>query len=329
MFRLGALLLCLAVGPAFAAGADTDRDGLPDAFEQALLQKFVPRFHISQGDCDLAPAEFLPGSPGPRVKSRNGTVYGQVLPLPPRSGGAFAEIHFYHLWSKDCGLNGHDLDAESVYALLRAGTAEADPRDWRAEFWLAGAHEDTFCDVSNGAAAAAVEAVDRGPDVWVSRDKHASFLSKSLCSGGCGRDTCEDARPLAVSNLINLGEPGAPMNGAVWARSDVWRLASKMTPRYTASLLARMPGGSEVEIVPAREVVRGGRSTVRVAARTYGSLVAADTFAGEFVEAGVDGAGTGLNAARNSAEKAGRGMKAATSATRKWLKTRFEPQESR
>src|SRR5262245_16687423 len=206
---LRALLICLTVGSAFGGDADTDRDGLSDQFEQALLQRFAPRFHISAGDCDLAPAEFLPGSAEPRLKSRNGTVYGQVFPLPRQEGvGSFVEIHFYHLWAQDCGMNDHALDAESVYALVRADADESRPEAWRAEFWLAAAHENTFCDVSNGARAAALAAIDRGPDVWVSRDKHASFLAKTVCSGGCGRDTCDGAQAMRVSNLINLGELG-------------------------------------------------------------------------------------------------------------------------
>ena len=70
-------------------------------------------------------------------------MYAQVFPVS-RPGGSFAEIHFYHLWAQDCGMKSHPLDAEAVYALLRADRPDSPPQDWKAEFWLAAAHEDTL-----------------------------------------------------------------------------------------------------------------------------------------------------------------------------------------
>jgi hypothetical protein len=317
------ILLFLTVGSVLGADLDSDRDGLSDYFEQALLQRFAPRFHISKSDCDLAPAEFLPGSPDPQPTSRNGTVYGQVFPIQ-RPGGSFVEIHFYHLWAQDCGMNRHPLDAESVSGLLRSDGDESAAQAWRAEFWLAAAHEDTLCDVSNGATAAAVAAIDHGPDVWVSRGKHASFLSLKLCAKGCGRDSCDNAQPMRISNLINLGEPGAPMNDTLWSQSASWSLASKMTTRYTSSLIERMPAGSEVEFVPSRDVVRGGRSTIKVAARTYGSLVSAHQRTESFIRASRADADAGLATAGRSARETRRSLKSASSAARKWLRTKLE-----
>jgi hypothetical protein len=317
MLRTLVLIVPLAVGSAFAADVDSDRDGLSDRFEQALFERFAPRFHISAGDCDLAPAEFVPDSPEPRVKSRNGTVYGQVFPAAARrADGNFVEIHFYHLWAQDCGMKGHALDAEAVYALVRADRMDSPAQDWNAEFWLAAAHEDTLCDVSNGARAAALAAVDRGPDVWVSRAKHASFLDQQACARGCGRDVCDDGPAMAIANLINLGEAGAPMNGSGWSQAGSWPLASKMAPQYTDTRIARLPVGATVELVPARAVPRGGRTTIDVAARVYSSLASADTHTQSGASAGIESAGS-------SAEKTGHAMKAASSATRRWLKGAF------
>lgn len=333
MVCLRTFLLCFAVSAAFAGDADTDRDGLSDQFEQALLERFAPHFYISGTDCDLAPAEFLAGSPDPRVKARNGTVYGQVFPLARRAGGAsFIEIHFYHLWAQDCGMNGHALDAESIYALVRADRDELLPEAWLAEFWLAAAHENTLCDMSNGARAVVLAAVDRGPEVWVSRGKHASFLVKNLCLQGCGRDTCDDARLMQIPTLVNLGEIGAPMNGAIWSQSTSWPLASKMIPRYPSASMPDLPASAGVELVPTRDVVRGGRSTVKVAARTYESLISADTHTEAFFEAGAMGAASGVVVAGNSVGRTVHGLKAASSATRRWLRGAFggiEPQRSR
>jgi len=42
------------------ATADSDRDGLSDALEGALLKQFEPRFLISASDCSSRPAAFVP-----------------------------------------------------------------------------------------------------------------------------------------------------------------------------------------------------------------------------------------------------------------------------
>ena len=130
MFDVRFVLLCLfALGIAYSIELDTDRDGLSDEFEEALMLKFVPSFHITRDACDISPAEFHKASLEPKVKARNGTVYGQVFPVT-RDGvaGDFIEIHFYLLWGKDCGQAGHALDTESVSSLLRA-----DGDKWRPE----------------------------------------------------------------------------------------------------------------------------------------------------------------------------------------------------
>lgn len=316
-----ALLLCVVAGSAVGADIDTDRDSLPDQFEQALLERFAPRFRISGRDCDVAPAEFLPAVPYPHATARNGTVYGQIFPVRREdTAGSFMEIHFYHLWSRDCGLTAHALDVEAVYGLLRAEGDERSPGAWPAEYWVAAAHEGTLCDMSNGARAQAIAAADREPDVWVSLGKHASYLSFRLCSRGCGNEMCDDAQPMRIAKLVNLGEPGQPMSGAVWSRSASWLLASKMTPRYTSALLSRMPAGDEVALVPKREGPRGTRGTVRVAGLTYGFLVSADESAGAGFDAGVTGAAAGVDASGNSVAH---GITTASSAVGSSLKRVF------
>jgi hypothetical protein len=312
--------LCWLASIAMAATpgveTDTDRDGLPDQFEQALLQKFAPRFHISHSDCDVAPAEFVPDESHPKVKARNGTVYGQAFRVRrANQTDAFLELHYFHLWSQDCGLNRHDLDTESVSALLRADSREAAPEAWRALYWHAAAHDGTLCDMGNGAAAAALRAEEQGPDVWVSSGKHASFLDRGLCAKGCGRDVCENTGVMPISKLVNIGETGAPMNGAVWSASPAWPLAAKMEARFTDSLLAQMPSGPDVTPVPSRRIRPGTRTTIKVAGRTYTSVREADAKAGTGVGAGEAGAEAGLQATGDSlsksADQSGRALKAA------------------
>jgi hypothetical protein len=220
-----ALMLCfvpaLAQIPASSAPADSDHDGLSDSTENALLSQFAPHFMVSDDDCSLQPAQFIPFHAQPEVQEENGTIYGQAFPRAGSKGQV--ELHYYHLWRRDCGEMGHSLDAEHVSALVIADDAH-----WKALYWYAAAHENTLCDASQIARASTVDGERRGPTIWISRGKHASFLSDLICTRGCGGDNCHATRPLVVDSLINLGEPSRTMNGATWVDSPQWPLAGKM-----------------------------------------------------------------------------------------------------
>jgi len=226
MLTAAVLLSSLAMMPAQTIVSpttkDSDHDGLSDAQEAALLAQFAPRFMVSADDCSVRPAQFVPWQAKPVVEREDGTIYGQAT---PRAGHADeVELHFYHLWKTDCGRMGHNLDAEHVSALV---TQDQDS-SWKALYWYAAAHEDTVCDASQIARATTVDGGSRGPEIWISRGKHASFLSEKICAHGCGGDNCHETMPLAGTSVINLGELNAPMNGAVWAGSPAWPLAAKM-----------------------------------------------------------------------------------------------------
>lgn len=224
-----------------ATPKDQDRDGLADAFEQVLLQKFAPTFLISAGECDVLPAEFQPGSTEPHLIAKNGTIYGQVFPA-----GNFIEIHYYHLWSRDCARLGHPLDPEHVSALIRADSPGEPAVAWKAVYWFSSAHQDTVCDASHGAKASLLGAEEHGPSVWISSGKHASFLAQDLCRRGCGEDQCDRTSAMVPAKLINVGETGAPLNGAVWAESKRWALAAKMKTDFTAAALEKLANAESV-----------------------------------------------------------------------------------
>lgn len=305
-----------ALATTHAGDVDADRDGLPDAFEQAMLRKFVPKFHISRNDCDVAPAEFEPVVSQPKLKARNGTIYGHVLPVQrPDAAGVWIEIHYFHLWANDCGQNGHPLDVESVSALLRAENNDWRPESWQATHWYAAAHEGTLCDMNNAATAAALASFHHGPDVWVSKDKHATFLSKELCTRGCGKDECENTTPLQVAALINLGELGASLSGAEWLTSPSWPLASKMTPDFTESVMARIPTGNGPDVVPAREIARGTRTVIKIAGSTYASLAEANSSTGAALASGLEGGTLGIDVAANSVGKSAKRTHASLQST--------------
>jgi hypothetical protein len=230
-----AALWMLFAGPVAAqiagfTGQDADADGLPDDFEQAILEKFRPTFKISGTDCNILPAEFLAGVSVPTVKAQNGTIYGEVFIRGSGALGFFVEAHFYDLWEADCGyINSHSLDAEHVSVLIRAPDPTQPISEWHASQWYAGAHEDTLCDASQIASAAIIGAEDHGATFWIARGKHGAFFNQQACSiGGCGLDRCEASTVDLSPSPINLGELNTPLNGAVWTSSDRWPLAAKM-----------------------------------------------------------------------------------------------------
>ena len=221
---------------------DLDHDGLEDPFEQEILVRFLPEFRVSKTKCAGLPAEFLPDMLEPQPVALNGTIYGQVFPVSPGGlSGSFLEIHYYHLWSRDCGRFGHDLDTEHVSVLVRSDSPKVTASRWKAHYWYAAAHEGTLCDASNGAKATAIPGRDPAVTIWISSGKHASFLTENLCHRvGCGGDRCERMIPFSPGKIINLGEPGAPLNGAVWTASGSWPLAEKMTSDFDDSVRLKL-----------------------------------------------------------------------------------------
>ena len=251
---------------------DSDHDGLSDELEQALLTQFKPVFMVSQADCSGVPAEFTPENRNPVVQSEDATIYGQVF--PGKAKGVVTEptveIHYYHLWKKDCGRMGHALDAEHVSVLVRASGTESIPTKWKATYWYAAAHEDTVCDASQISRASTLHAEDRGATVWISAGKHASFLNEELCRRGCGGDTCEKMTPLSVTRIVNLGEIGAPMNGAIWISSHRWPVTTKMARTdFQPASVDRLESLSRFDIAwvnpakrPAQSRIAAGDSTI-------------------------------------------------------------------
>ena len=221
---------------------DTDRDGLSDALEQRLLDQFAPRFFVAEHDCSGSPAAFKPEVRVPEVEAEDGTIYGQVFPAKDVSDDVkVVEIHYYHLWRRDCGGHGHPLDTEHVAVLVRASDTHLAAATWKAVYWYAAAHEDTVCDVSQIARAVTLHAEDRGAAVWISPGKHASYLNETLCRRGCGADRCEHMVPLPATTPVNLGEPAHPMNGAWFTASGAWPLGAKMsTSNFPAAPVARL-----------------------------------------------------------------------------------------
>jgi hypothetical protein len=241
-----AVFLACCTAAAFAQtvvpAQDSDHDGLSDGLEQSLLTQFSPSFFIGRDDCAGMPAEFQPGLHTPKALAEDGTIYGQVFPVKIAGEARPAvEIHFFHLWNRDCGAHGHPLDTEHVAVLAEASSDDPATATWKAMDWYAAAHENTVCDVSQITRASTLHAEDHGAKVWISPGKHASYLDETLCHRGCGADRCEAMVALHTSRIINLGEAAHPMNGSVFIASRAWPLADKMTQtNFPPEALARL-----------------------------------------------------------------------------------------
>ena len=291
---------------------DADHDGVDDALEAALLERFRPVFMVSGSDCDQLPAEFAAALPAafaqhgavPRAIARNGTIYGQVFRRGTSGGSELIEAHFYHLWTRDCGARGHTLDAEHVSVLLASAGLSAPAPDWSARTWYAAAHQETLCDVSRFVSAGEIDATQRGAKVWISRGKHASYFSAESCGGGCGKDRCEAMVALAIAPVVNLGEADAPMNGAGWIASPRWPLAQKMRSDFPDVMLAE---GAAAPDAPASR--RSAQAVISAGASAGNATGSALDSAGKHYDHGID-VGT---------QKTGRSLKRALGATGRFL----------
>ena len=289
--RLCTIAFCLAAAVS-ASAQDLDRDALSDQFEQSLLERFAPTLLLARGECDGLPASFVPNRLEPFVRAKDGTVYGQAFPLQPVDGRARIELHFFHLWSRDCGRLGHSLDAEHVSATVSASRADAPAAMWTADAWYAAAHEGSACDASSGAQARVIGAEATGPRVFVSKGKHASYFDRGQCKWGCGGDECGDDTTIAANTIVNIGEPNAPLNGALWVHSRKWSLNEKLSSDFDPAMRARLDRSDHV--IPLMQNWRAPQAPLlagdtaldglgTAATRTGGALTTATRFVSRFV----------------------------------------------
>lgn len=275
---------------------DSDHDGMSDDEEQALLEQFRPTFMIGSQDCSAIPAEFRPGIAIPTVEAENGTIYGQVFPARISTDDQpVAEIHYYHLWKRDCGPHGHPLDTEHVAVLVRASSSHLGSAKWRAMYWYAAAHENTVCDVSQITRASTLHAEDHGAKVWISPGKHASYLNEALCQKGCGADRCTEMVALPPGKIINLGEVSHPMNGSVFVRSAEWPLEAKMvSTNFPPAPIARLNALPDNDIAwfnpgrhPAQQIIAVSGGTEQKLANSGRDTTSAIAGAGDSTDVAV------------------------------------------
>ena len=288
---------------------DSDNDGFSDALEQSLLLQFAPTFMVPRHDCSNLPAQFIPNLETPTPEVENGTIYGQVFPAKSAPGDLpTAEIHFYHLWSSDCGPHSHPLDTEHVAVLVTASDRDLATAKWKALYWYAAAHEETVCDVSQITRASTLHAEQAGAKVFVSPGKHASYFTRSSAAPAVAQTDASTKWLFPHGDIINLGEPGHPMNGSIFIASSQWPLLGKMTnTNFPPEPLARLNQLPSTSIAwfnpgkhPAQGIIANSNTTKKAIATgansTTSSLATAQNNTGNALQKSAKATGNALGA---------------------------------
>lgn len=172
---------------------DGDMDGIEDAVEQDVAERYLPFLSIDPDDgCALG---------------------GIVYRLSPHPGDATKYLIYYdHLFETDCGLGGHVGDNE-VFAIT-ADPAVPPPAGILAVKAIS--HQATLCEKTSecggcGLPACPTAPIDgvETPVVFSSKDKHATYVSLNDCATALCFDSCELAPATTAVPLVNAGEPGA------------------------------------------------------------------------------------------------------------------------
>jgi hypothetical protein len=191
---------------------DRDRDGLSDAWEDAVLAAVRPILLLHTDDGAFHDPEAVLA------------LVGRVAPA-----GDHVLVAITIAFARDygrCGGDRHAGDTERVAIELIA-----DPRRPEhaviANRWYTAAHEGTasdrgatgtFSELGPPPPESGIDPATEVPPLWsvfVARDKHASYTSQHACAGNrapCLDDVCADFATVVPLDLApwNAGEPDAP-----------------------------------------------------------------------------------------------------------------------
>lgn len=197
--------------------ADPDGDGLSESCELAMARAFAPLLQVDRDDC-------LWSATNERLRG------GYLFAVQPTNDGA--RLAYLPAYEEDCGwsgascwfrgarCSGHAGDSEaialdltrrddrwrvsSIYISAHCGHAVDDRCQWMRESEL-----HRFVWDTGGAA----------PVVWVAKDKHAHYATRSACERGswrrerCARDPSTVRFPV-TSEQQNIGARGRSRFGA-------------------------------------------------------------------------------------------------------------------
>ena len=240
---------------------DRDSDGMDDALEQMLLNKFMPAIMMfsnetcpgpalnGTGDTNLIAARI---SPYPGQYSRSTSLdsvlihpYAVVASKQLTAGliwyDPFIMVHCAVLYGQDCGALGHNADVEGFHFSLKyigPDTIAGWMYDTIMSNWMGAtiqsiSHDATLCQHIETHAYKSVVAPAGVDSVYASPNKHGNYLTISACDAAliCNPN-CDAAQIRKKVINVNVGEPRAslvPDLGAFYAAyagNDPWSTAN-------------------------------------------------------------------------------------------------------
>jgi len=234
---------------------DVDRDGLNDAWEDAVLARFQPRLELDEQEKGRDDPSFRVGVAG-RVVARAGDPSRVV-------------VFFGFAWSEDygaCGFTDHHGDVER--AVLELARVDGTTGDLVIVKAYTASHEGDPTDKSHTYAGetelrAELEFLpENGSHRWLlytSRDKHGTFASKGACESRkipcladyCGADGVDDKSELRLlPALLNVGEPAHPRESN-WAK-----LGYPSTDAWTSKSFCGAKSGGDCDSAPRTSFTR-------------------------------------------------------------------------
>ncbi|MEX2284556.1 MAG: hypothetical protein WEE89_18855 [Gemmatimonadota bacterium] len=194
---------------------DSDADGLGDACEYALAQRFAPTLVVRSGGCNwddsVSPARL------------GGGYFFAVQTV-----GSHIRIAYLPAYFRDCGWSGvkcwlpwvdcspHAGDSELVITDVRFDPAD---RDWKTDAIFLSAHcfgRGSDCRWYRGDELRAFSFDGDVPTIWVAEGRQANYPDQNACDRGhSGIDTCDrhDLRyrfPI-LSRAHNIGSMAVPL----------------------------------------------------------------------------------------------------------------------
>ena len=238
-------------------------------------------------DCSGIPTEFRPGVKKPEPETDDGTIYGQVFPSKA-AGGALptAEIHYYHLWRRDCGA----MVMRWIPSMCRCSCARpaaiSIPQHGRRCTGILQPTKTLFAMKSQIARASTPHAVNHGARIWIIPGKEASSGTGSLGLAGCGETNVQHAC-LEPGKLINL-ERLAGREGDFHRLECLAASAQNCNTNFPAGPVARLNQLPDSDIAwfnagrhPAQGVIAVSSSTQQALARSGQNTTSAISVAGD------------------------------------------------
>lgn len=177
---------------------DLDGDGLDDAFEQSIVDAYLPYLSLDPKDGCARAVGVYRLRPHPDDPKRLHLIFDLLL-------------------EKDCGASGHVGDDEVFGATI--DPAKPAPAGLLAVRAIS--HQGTACEAKTICGTCpgltpCTTATRKGkpgyPVVFYSKDKHGAYMEKAKCDGACFfTNYCTLSPTPTEPRLANAGEPGKPL----------------------------------------------------------------------------------------------------------------------